>query len=370
GGIELSNGRLIRLREIHMEEDAGKLIHDPWTESTLADYNRCGVPLMEIVTQPDLRSPEEVIEFMQSLKSILEYAGVTDGKMHEGSLRADLNISVRRPGEEFGTRTEMKNMNSFKAIQRAVTVESERQIALIEKGERVLQETRRWDDNRDLSYPMRSKENAQDYRYFPEPDLPALHIDEAWLSQAHAALPEMPKAKRERYFAQYALPRHDVEILCQTHALTVLLERAIAEGASPKDAANWILSDVLRLCREREMEPAELALAPKALAEIIAAVNAGRVNRNGGRELLEFVFGGERQVEAAIAELKLELGGDESALGAAIAEVLAENPDAVANYRAGKVKVLGFLAGQCMQKLKGKADPRRVSELLREELAK
>ena len=246
GGIEVTTEegekKFIRLHEIHMEEDAGKLVHDPWTESTLCDYNRCGVPLMEIVTEPDFRSAHEVIGFLTQLRSTLQFLGVSDCKMQEGSIRADLNISVRPAGsEKLGTRTEMKNMNSFKAIARAIDTEARRQIEVLESGKKVVQETRRWDDNKDASFAMRSKENAQDYRYFPEPDLPPVYIDEEWLEKVKGSLPELADAKRVRYREQYRLTEHDIGILCQSARLCRLLEELVTLGTEPKEAANWIL---------------------------------------------------------------------------------------------------------------------------------
>ncbi len=373
GGIAVTTDggeeKYIRLHEIHMEEDAGKLVHDPWTESTLCDYNRCGVPLMEIVTEPDFRSAHEVIDFLTKLRSTLQFLGVSDCKMQEGSIRADLNVSVRPAGsEKLGTRTEMKNMNSFKAIAKAIETEAARQIEVLEEGRAVKQETRRWDDNKDASFAMRSKENAQDYRYFPEPDLPPVYIDDAWLERVRAHQPELVDAKRARYREEYGLSEHDIGILCQNARLCRLLEAAIAQGASPKEAANWILSEVLRLCKERAVDPYDLELDAGKLALILQLLGEGKIDRAGARNTLEAVFADDADVEAYIKKEKLAIERDETAVAGAIAQVLAENADAVEKFRAGNEKVMGFLTGQCMKLLRGKADPKQVSAALLEAL--
>lgn len=373
GGIAVTTDggeeKYIRLHEIHMEEDAGKLVHDPWTESTLCDYNRCGVPLMEIVTEPDFRSAHEVIDFLTKLRSTLQFLGVSDCKMQEGSIRADLNVSVRPAGsEKLGTRTEMKNMNSFKAIAKAIETEAARQIEVLEEGRAVKQETRRWDDNKDASFAMRSKENAQDYRYFPEPDLPPVYIDDAWLERVRAHQPELADAKRARYREEYGLSEHDIGILCQNARLCRLLEAAIAQGASPKEAANWILSEVLRLCKERAVDPYDLGLDAGKLALILQLLGEGKIDRAGARNTLEAVFADDADVEAYIKKEKLAIERDETAVAGAIAQVLAENADAVEKFRAGNEKVMGFLTGQCMKLLRGKADPKQVSAALLEAL--
>lgn len=373
GGIAVTTDggeeKYIRLHEIHMEEDAGKLVHDPWTESTLCDYNRCGVPLMEIVTEPDFRSAHEVIDFLTKLRSTLQFLGVSDCKMQEGSIRADLNVSVRPAGsEKLGTRTEMKNMNSFKAIAKAIETEAARQIEVLEEGRAVKQETRRWDDNKDASFAMRSKENAQDYRYFPEPDLPPVYIDDAWLERVRAHQPELADAKRARYREEYGLSEHDIGILCQNARLCRLLEAAIAQGASPKEAANWILSEVLRLCKERAVDPYDLELDAGKLALILQLLGEGKIDRAGARNTLEAVFADDADVEAYIKKEKLVIERDEAAVAGAIAQVLAENADAVEKFRAGNEKVMGFLTGQCMKLLRGKADPKQVSAALLEAL--
>lgn len=374
GGIEVTTEegkkKFIRLHEIHMEEDAGKLVHDPWTESTLCDYNRCGVPLMEIVTEPDFRSAHEVIDFLTKLRSTLQFLGVSDCKMQEGSIRADLNISVRPAGgDKLGTRTEMKNMNSFKAIARAIDTEARRQIETLESGKKVVQETRRWDDNKDASFAMRSKENAQDYRYFPEPDLPPVYIDDAWLDKVRGSLPELADAKRVRYREQYRLTEHDIGILCQSARLCRLLEELVALGTEPKEAANWILSEVLRLCKEAGLDAGDLQLDAGRLAHIIELLTAGKLTRASARQALEAVFADDADVDAFIWEKGLLVERDAGAVAAAVDQVLRDNPDAVKKFRTGNEKVYGFLTGQCMKLLRGKADPKDVNAALREALA-
>ena len=367
--VTAAGAKSIGIHEIHMEEDAGKLVHDPWLDETMVDYNRCGVPLLEIVSEPDMRSADEVIAYLTKLRQTLQYLGVSDCKMQEGSLRADVNLSVRPVGQkEFGTRTEMKNINSFKAIARAIAGEYRRQVELIEDGGQGKQQTRRWDDNKDASFAMRSKENAQDYRYFPEPDLPPVYIDDAWLERVRAHQPELADAKRARYREEYGLSEHDIGILCQNARLCRLLEAAIAQGASPKEAANWILSEVLRLCKERAVDPYDLELDAGKLALILQLLDEGKIDRTGARNTLEAVFADDADVEAYIKKEKLAIERDETAVAGAIAQVLAENADAVEKFRAGNEKVMGFLTGQCMKLLRGKADPKQVSAALLEAL--
>ena len=369
GSVTLDSGKIIRIKEMHMEEDAGKLMHSPDDNRTLIDCNRCGVPLLEIVSEPDMRSAEEAVEYLEKLRELMRFAGVSDCRMQEGSLRADINLSVRPEGEiELGTRTEMKNLNSFRAAERAIKSESARQISLIESGGNIIQETRRWDDNKDASFAMRSKENAQDYRYFPEPDLPPVYIDDAWLERVRAHQPELADAKRARYREEYGLSEHDIGILCQNARLCRLLEAAIAQGASPKEAANWILSEVLRLCKERAVDPYDLELDAGKLALILQLLGEGKIDRAGARNTLEAVFADDADVEAYIKKEKLAIERDETAVAGAIAQVLAENADAVEKFRAGNEKVMGFLTGQCMKLLRGKADPKQVSAALLETL--
>ncbi len=362
--------RTIRIHELHMEEDAGKLVHDPWTDRTQIDLNRCGVPLIEIVTEPDFRTADEVIAYLEKLRETLRYLGVSDCKMQEGSLRCDVNLSVRPMGSTgLGVRTEMKNLNSFKAIARAIAHEADRQIELIEEGKRVIQETRRWDENKDATYAMRSKEDAQDYRYFPEPDLPPIELSEGYLESLRAAQPELAEAKRERYRRMYGLPEYDCRMITSDRALAELFEGLVELGAPPKQGANWIMGEVLGALSARGKEPKDMALTPPTLARLIALVGEGRLNRNTAVKVFEAVFDTDGDVDAHIREHGLEQLNDDALVRETAARVLAADPRSVADYRAGKEKALGALVGQVMRELKGRADPRAVNAVLRELLA-
>ena len=369
GAVPISTGKTIRIHEIHMEEDAGKLVHDPWIDQTRADYNRCGVPLVEIVTEPDFRTADEVIAYLEKLKETLQYLGVSDCKMQEGSLRCDVNLSVRPMGSaELGTRTEMKNLNSFKAIARAIDYEARRQIELIEEGRRVVQETRRWDENKDATYAMRSKENAQDYRYFPEPDIPPIELTDEYLDGVRAAQPELAQEKRARYQAQYGLPEYDCKMLTADKALADLFEAAVDLGAAPKQAANWMMGEVLGALGERGMEPRDMKLTAPTLARLIALVAEGRLNRNTAVKVFAAVFDDDGDVDAYVAAHGLEQVRDEGLVGEVVERVLAANPQSVADFKGGKEKAFGFLVGQTMRELRGKADPKMVNETLRRRL--
>jgi len=351
--------KTIRIHELHMEEDAGKLVHDPWIDQTRADYNRCGVPLIEIVTEPDFRSAEEVIAYLEKLKSTLQYLGVSDCKMQEGSLRCDVNLSVRPAGSrDFGTRTEMKNLSSFKAISRAIQYEARRQIELIEEGKRVVQETRRWDENKDATFSMRSKENAQDYRYFPEPDIPPLEITETYLERLRAQLPEMAEEKAARYQAAFGLPAYDADFFEQTVAL----------GAEPKQVSNWIMGEVMRRLSADGLEAKDMKLSPPTLARLIAMVREGILNRNTAVKVFDAVFEGDGSVDAYVTEHGLEQVSDAGLVAEAVATVFAANPKSIEDYRSGKQKAFGFLVGQVMRELKGQAAPQVVNQTIREKL--
>ena len=369
--IRLSGGeeKIIRIHEMHMEEDAGKLVHDPWIDQTRADYNRCGVPLIEIVTEPDFRTAEEVIAYLEKLKSTLEYLGVSDCKMQEGSLRCDVNLSVRPAGStELGTRTEMKNINSFKAIARAIAYETRRQIELIEDGKRVIQETRRWDENKDATYSMRSKENAQDYRYFPEPDIPPMEITEEYLDSARAELPEMAAEKKARYVAEFGLPEYDAGMLTGQKALADFFEEAVRLGGAPKDVANWMMGEVLRTLKEKSIEAKQMPLTPATLVKLLTLVKEGKINRNTAVEVFAAVFDEDADPAADVKEHGLEQVNDTALVESTVAQVFAENPKSVADYQAGKQKAFGFLVGQTMKLLKGKADPKVVNQVIRQKL--
>lgn len=372
GRVEIEAGgrrKAVGIHEIHMEEDAGKLVHDPWSDQTLVDYNRCGVPLLEIVSEPDLRSAEEAVAYLEKLRATLQYLGVSDCKMQEGSLRADINLSVRPAGQaKLGTRTEMKNMNSFKAIARAIAGEYKRQVELLEEGKPVRQETRRWDDNKDASFAMRSKENAQDYRYFPEPDLVPIEIDEAWIARVRAAQPELMDEKIARYQRELGLSAYDARILTAEKPLCDLFERATALCGRPKDVANWIMGEVLAALKERAQSPEELALDPASLAGIVSLVAGGRITRQSAREVLAAALDADIDPAAYVAAHGLEVPEDDSAYQKILADVLAACEAEVGRYRAGEEKLFGFLVGQAMKALKGKADPKKIHEMLREAL--
>ena len=369
--IQTASGveKTIRIHELHMEEDAGKLVHDPWIDQTRADYNRCGVPLIEIVTEPDFRSGEEVIAYLEKLRSTLQYLGVSDCKMQEGSLRCDVNLSVRPAGsEELGTRTEMKNLNSFKAIARAIEYEARRQVELIEEGKRVVQETRRWDENKDATFAMRSKENAQDYRYFPEPDIPPMELSEEYLEHVRSEIPEMAEAKIARYQRDWGLPAYDAQMITGQKALADFFEEAVALGAAPKQAANWIMGEVLRQLSARGLEAKDMTFAPGTLARLIELVRTGKLNRNTAVKVFDAVFDADGDVDAYVREHGLEQVSDAGLVGRAVEQVFTANPKSIEDYRAGKEKAFGFLVGQVMRELKGRASPQVVNQTIREKL--
>ena len=355
----------IRIKEIHMEEDAGKLIHDPFEDCTLVDYNRCGVPLLEIVSEPDLRSAEEAVEYLEKLRAVLQYVGVSDCKMQEGSLRADINLSVRPAGsQELGVRTEMKNMNSFRAIARAIESESQRQIDLLESGERVIQQTRRWDDSKGESTAMRSKEDAQDYRYFPEPDLPPLQIPDEWIKQLKSSQPELRDEKMARYKEEYEIPDYDADIITGSKRMADIFEQTVALGAAPKKVSNWLMTETMRLLKEQMMDPDELDFSPKHLAMLIALVEKKTINQTIAKEVFEKIFADDIEPESYVKEHGLGMVSDTDALQKTVEEVIAANPQSVADYKAGKQKAIGFLVGQTMKAMKGKANPTAVNEIL------
>ena len=359
----------IGIHEIHMEEDAGKLVHDEFSDCTLVDYNRCGVPLLEIVSEPDFRSAEEVVDYLEKLRAILQFTGVSDCKMQEGSLRADVNLSVRPKGQtEFGTRTEMKNLNSFRAIARAIEYESRRQIDILEDGGKIVQETRRWDDNRGVSYAMRSKEDAQDYKYFPEPDLPPIEISDAFIEKVKAEMPELPEAKKRRYMEELGLPEYDTSILTSDLAFVRLFEATEALCQSPKDAANWIMGEVMKLLNDSGTLPEEMTLSPEKLAAVINMVKAGKINRGTGKTVLEKVFAEDVDPETYVQENNLAQITDLSALRPVLEEVIAANEKSVSEYKGGKTQAMGYIMGQAMRALKGKAPAQEVQKLLHEML--
>lgn len=357
----------VGIHEIHMEEDAGKLIHDEWEDISLVDYNRSGVPLIEIVSEPDMRSADEVIAYLEKLRLIIRYLGASDCKLQEGSMRADVNLSVRELGSEtLGTRTEMKNLNSFKAIARAIDSERARQIELLEEGKKVIQETRRWDDNKEYSYAMRSKEDAQDYRYFPDPDLTPLRIDDAWLKRIKDAQPEFRTEKMERYKKEFDIPEYDIEIITGSKRMADIFEAATAICGQPKKVSNWLMGETLRLLKEREEEPEEIRFSPENLAKLIELTDMKAINSTVAKEVFEVMFEENIEPAAYVEEKGLMMVNDEAPLRKAVEEVIAQNPKSVEDYRGGKERALGFLVGQTMKAMKGKADPGTINKLLKE----
>jgi len=369
--IESESGRKqIGIHEIHMEEDAGKLIHDEWEDCTIVDYNRCGVPLIEIVSEPDMRSAEEVIAYLEKLKLILQYLGVSDCKMQEGSLRADINLSVREVGSDIlGTRTEMKNMNSFKAIARAIEGERKRQIELLEEGKMIIQETRRWDDNKDTSFGMRSKEDAQDYRYFPDPDLPPISISEAWIKQVKNEQPELRDEKMTRYMKEFEIPEYDAAIITGSKVMADIFELTADLCKKPKEVSNWLMVETMRLLKVHDMEAEEIHFSGNNLAKLIGLVDKGTINRTVAKKVFEVIFTEDIDPERYVEENGLKMEADDGQLRTVIENVLAENEKSVQDFKAGKTKAMGFLVGQTMKTMKGKADPGMVNRLLTEMLS-
>lgn len=370
--IETSAGKKkIRIHEMHMEEDAGKLIHDEWEDCSLVDYNRSGVPLIEIVSEPDMRSSEEVIAYLEKLRCMMQYLGVSDCKLQEGSMRADVNLSVREVGaEEFGTRTEMKNLNSFKAIARAIEGERERQIELLEEGRSVTQETRRWDDNKEYSYAMRSKEDAKDYRYFPDPDLPPIHISDAWIEKIKAEQPELREAKQARYQEEYGLPAYDAGILTESRHLAGLFEETAAIYGNAKKTANWFMGEVLRLTKDKAMDPEQVSFSPKHLADLLAMVEKSEVSPQNAKKVFEKVFDEDIDPVSYIEEHGLKIVEDTGLLEETINKILDANPGPLSELLGGKDKVMGFFVGRIMKEMKGKANPASVRETLMKEVEK
>lgn len=366
--IETEKGKkYVGIHEIHMEEDAGKLVHDEWNDCSLVDYNRSGVPLIEIVSEPDMRSAEEVIAYLEKLRMTIQYLGASDCKLQEGSMRADVNLSIREAGAaEFGTRTEMKNLNSFKAIARAIEGERERQIDLLESGEKVIQETRRWDDNKGESYAMRSKEDAQDYRYFPDPDLVPIEVDEAFLDRIRERQPEFREEKMARYKEEFDIPEYDIDIITGSKRMADLFESTVALGAQPKKVSNWLMVETLRLLKENDMEPEDIRFSPEHLAALIAMADKKEINSSVAKEVFEEIFKSDVDPAKYVEEKGLKTVNDEGALRKTVEEVIANNPQSVQDYKSGKEKAIGFLVGQTMKAMRGKADPGMINKMLKE----
>ncbi|MDR1101645.1 MAG: Asp-tRNA(Asn)/Glu-tRNA(Gln) amidotransferase subunit GatB [Clostridiales bacterium] len=358
----------IGLTRIHIEEDAGKLLHEA-VDGTLVDYNRGGVPLIEIVSEPDLRSEEETREFLNQLKAILEYLEVSDCKMQEGSLRCDVNVSVRPKGQkELGTRTEMKNVNSFSAACRAIKYEAARQIEALEDGEVISQETRRWDDDKGKSFTMRSKEDSHDYRYFPDPDLVAISIDEQWIKRIHDELPELPRAKVERYIKIYNLSDYDAGQVAGNKAMADMLDEAVKLGASAKFTCNWLLGDISKILNDKNMEASEIPFTARHIADMISLIDKKTISNTAGKKVIDELFDSPRSVEQIVKEKGLAQISDEAALLSVVDEVLKNNEKSIADYKKGKTNALGFLVGQAMRLSKGKGNPQMFNDMIKRKL--
>lgn len=354
----------IGIERIHLEEDAGKLIHDACVTGSLVDYNRCGVPLIEIVSRPDISSPEEARIFLETIKTILEYVEVSDCKMQEGSLRADVNLSVRKPGDPLGTRTEMKNINSLHAVQRAAQAEADRQAVIISDGGSIIQETRRWDDSRGESYSMRNKEEALDYRFFPEPDLVPVVIEKERIEEIRKDLPELPTSRKDRYINDFGIPWYDAQLITQSRPLADMFETAVGVCGNPKLVSNWIMTDIMRRINEDKDFLSVSSLDGKKLGRVLDLLHKGDITPNSAKEILDILALEGGDPDAIIEKRGLKVQRDESLIAKAVGEVLDQNPQAVADYRSGKEKAFGFLMGRTMAALKGRADPAQVREML------
>lgn len=362
----------IGITRLHMEEDTGKLVHQGTITTTpfsLVDYNRAGVPLIEIVSEPDLRSPEEAREYLEKLKAIIQYTGVSDCKMEEGSLRCDANVSIRPVGSaELGTKAEIKNMNSFKALQKALAYEIERQVEVLEEGGRIVQETRTWDEGRGVTLSMRSKEQAHDYRYLPDPDLVPLVIEREWVEDIHRSLPELPDARRERYVRDYGLPGYDAGVLTNTKELADYFEACVAIYPNPKVAGNWVMGDLSRLLNANNLDVTKCPIKPEQLASMLQLMDKGTISGKIAKTVFEEMYATGKDAEAIVKEKGLVQISDEGAIAAVVDEVLANNLKSVEDFRAGKERALGFLVGQVMKATRGKANPDLVNKLLKDRL--
>ncbi|MBO4862783.1 MAG: Asp-tRNA(Asn)/Glu-tRNA(Gln) amidotransferase subunit GatB [Eubacterium sp.] len=360
----------VRIHEIHMEEDAGKLIHDPVTDDTYVDFNRSGVPLIEIVSEPDMRSADEVIAYLEKLRETIQYLDASDCKLNEGSMRADVNISIREMGsEEFGTRTESKNLNSFKAIRRCIEGEVKRQKDIIEGGGKVVQETRRWDDDKGTSSPMRSKEDAQDYRYFPDPDLVPIMVSDEWIEEIKASQPEFKDEKKVRYKEMYGLSDYDIDQITGSRRLGEIFEGAVAEGADPKKVANWLMVETQRLMKETNTDADKLKFSAKNLAKLVMLVDSKEINNALAKEVFEkAVFSDDIDPAKYVADNNLSIKGDSGELEAVVEKAFDANPKAVEDILNGKGKAAGAIVGFVMKEMRGKCDPAEVNRLIIEKI--
>lgn len=364
--------RRIGVTRIHIEEDAGKLVHDEEIDGTLANYNRCGVPLIEMVSEPDLRSAEEAKIYMETIANILLYLGISDAKMQEGSIRADVNVSVRPRGQkEYGTRTEMKNVNSFSAVYRAIEFEAARQIALISKGGTVEQETRRWDDTKGKSTVMRTKEDAQDYRYFPDPDLLTFEVSEAHVKELFDSLPELPVAKMQRYMNDYGIAKIDAQQLAANKARADFFDECTSINKdTAKLVSNWMIGTITRILNDKGIELRDTALTAKNLTKMIELIQKGTISNTAAKTVLDEILEKDIDPEIVVKEKGLAQVSDTGALAAVVADVLANNDKAVQDYKSGKTSVVGFLVGQCMKASKGQGNPALLKDLLVSEIEK
>lgn len=368
--IDTEDGaRRIGITQIHLEEDAGKLIHDQFESESLVDYNRSGVPLIEIVSEPDIRSPEEGRIFLEAIKSILEYIDVSDCKMEEGSLRCDVNVSVRPKGqEEYGIRSEMKNLNSFRAAYRAMEYESKRHIRALKAGEEIARETRRWDDALGKSFTMRTKEDANDYRYFPDPDVVPMYIEREMVDKLRSEMPELPSERRARYIRDYQLPEYDAGVLTSSRELAGYFEKCIELYDNPKNISNWVMGDILRITKDRDIEHGDIPVAPRDLVDLLKLVDEETISGSIGKKVLEDMFTTGKDPNTIVEEKGLRQISDADELVDIVRGILDDNPQSVKDYLDGKKKAMGYLVGQTMRATKGKANPQMVNSILKEEL--
>ena len=368
---EKGTEKKIRIERIHIEEDAGKLNHDDYGRGSFVDLNRAGVPLIEVVSKPDLRSAYEVESYMKKLKSIFEYIEISDCKMQEGSLRADVNVSIRKKGSsELGTRTEMKNMNSFKSIVRAIDYEIDRQIEVVEDGGEIVQETLRWDDISGRTFSMRDKEDAQDYRYFPEPDLVAIRLSDEYVDNIRKELPELPESRKKRYVEEIGLSEKAANFVTSSKYYSNMFEKASEISNNPKAVSNWLMSDIARIMNEKELEPDAIPFSAENLAELIVLIDKGTISNSIGKKVLEELFENPKEPSKIIEEKGWVQISDEGAIKEVVLKVLENNPQSVADYKAGKDKALGYLVGQAMKETRGKANPQMLNKMFMEELNK
>ena len=361
----------VRIERIHIEEDAGKLNHDDYGRGSFVDLNRAGVPLIEVVSKPDLRSATEVENYMRKLKSIFEYIEISDCKMQEGSLRADVNVSIRKKGsDKLGTRTEMKNMNSFKSIVRAIDYEIDRQIEVVEDGGEIVQETLRWDDISGRTFSMRDKEDAQDYRYFPEPDLIAIKLSQEYIDKIRKELPELPESRKKRYMEEIGLSEKAANFVTSSKYYSNMFEKASEISNNPKAVSNWLMSDIARILNEKELEPDKIPFTAENLAELVVLIDKGTISNSIGKKVLEELFENPKDPSKIIEEKGWIQISDEGAIKEVVLKVLENNPQSVADYKAGKDKALGYLVGQAMKETRGKANPQMLNKMFMEELKK